>query len=545
MGLIKDILNIKSLKSEHLSFKTENENLKAENRELEQKLLDTATENESFKAKIQELDKKLSDLEVKNKNLKLMLSESDALNENLKIKIIKLEKKLSDLDGETYFSVKEKINELNNEYVTINTKIKDERLKFVQEQNRNQEIIDSLTASINELKNQQSKTNQQFEIQKNKLRRIKSLYLSIKKSIENYHSLDVLIPVNEYEFNNLIPTVELKLHCMDIKSLRKEYRENQKLIDSVLNSYSNRYTTKSNKSIYSLMVIALKSELQNIIYNLKYQRLDSAIDDVKKVTQKYLDIANSGNQTIAGTLHKFIDEIEYLFINAVKIEYNYYVKKEQARQEQLAIRQQIREEAREKRALLQQQKKVEKEEEKYIQELNKVESLLTSSTDNKEVEQLKARILELQSQLSDVLVKKEEIINLQNGKAGNVYIISNIGSFGNGVFKIGMTRRLDPQERVDELGSASVPFKFDVHSFIFSENAPELEAKIHKRLNDKRVNKVNMRKEFFRISIDELEQLVDEIEPTAEFNKTILATEFRQSLSSDENYTSDYILEDE
>ena len=141
---------------------------------------------------------------------------------------------------------------------------------------------------------------------------------------------------------------------MDIKSLRKEYKENQKLIDAALTSYSKRYTTKTNKAIYNLMVIALRCELQNILYNLKFQKLDSSIDDVKALTQKYLAIADSGNQSIATTLHRFIDEIEYLFINAVKIEYNYYVKKEQARQEQLAIRQQMREEAEERKALLQQ-----------------------------------------------------------------------------------------------------------------------------------------------------------------------------------------------
>ena len=88
---------------------------------------------------------------------------------------------------------------------------------------------------------------------------------------------------------------------------------------------------------------------------------------------------------------------------------------------------------------------------------------------------LNARILELQSQLSDVVVKKEEISNLANGKAGNVYIISNLGSFGENIFKVGMTRRLDPQERVNELGNASVPFKFDVHSFIFSDDVVDLE----------------------------------------------------------------------
>ena len=152
------------------------------------------------------------------------------------------------------------------------------------------------------------------------------------------------------------------------------------------------------------------------------------------------------------------------------------------------------------------------------------------------------RILELQGQLSDVTIKKDEITSLQNGKAGNIYIISNLGSFGDKMFKIGMTRRLDPQERVNELGSASVPFKFDVHSFIFSENAVELEKTLRKRLNDKRVNKVNLRKEFFYSTVDELEELVNELDPTAVFNKTMLAEEYNQttSVSADE-----YGIEDE
>lgn len=93
-----------------------------------------------------------------------------------------------------------------------------------------------------------------------------------------------------------------------------------------------------------------------------------------------------------------------------------------------------------------------------------------------------------------------------------------------------MTRRIDPQDRVDELGSASVPFKFDVHSFIFSEDAVSLESELHKRLNDRRVNKINMRKEFFNCSIEELEKLVLEIEPTAPFTTTMLAEQYRQTL---------------
>lgn len=101
-------------------------------------------------------------------------------------------------------------------------------------------------------------------------------------------------------------------------------------------------------------------------------------------------------------------------------------------------------------------------------------------------------------------------------------------------------RRINPQERIDELGSASVPFKFDVHSFIFSDDAVSLENQLHEILNYNRVNKVNLRKGFFKVSIDELEKLVYSIDPTAEFNKTIVAEEFFQSISSDKPYTSEY-----
>ena len=312
----------------------------------------------------------------------------------------------------------------------------------------------------------------------------------------------------------------------------------------VLSQYRSRYTTKANKAIYDLMVIALRAELQNILYNLKYEKLDNAIEQVKNTSQKYLNIAAQGNQNIAGTLTKFIGEIEYLFINAVKIEYNYYVKKEQAKQEQLAIKEQIRQEAEERKALEQEKKKIENEELKYNNEIEKLKEQLKASADE-ESKALNAKILELQAKLADVTIKKDNIVQLQNGKAGNVYIISNLGSFGENVFKVGMTRRIDPQDRVNELGNASVPFKFDVHSFIFSEDAVGLESKLHSILNDKRVNKVNMRKEFFYTTVDELEELVNKIEPTAEFNKTMLAEEFRQSQSSNENYTNDYTIDEE
>lgn len=291
------------------------------------------------------------------------------------------------------------------------------------------------------------------------------------------------------------------------------------------------------------MVIALRAELQNILYNLKYERLDKSVEDVKSISAKYLRIATDGNQSIASTLTKFIGEIEYLFINAVKIEYNYYVKKEQARQEQIALREQMRQEAEERRILEEERRRIEREESKYETQIATLTEQ-ASSAQGSELAALNARILELQAQLASVAVQREEIARLQNGKAGYVYIISNLGSFGDHMFKIGMTRRLNPQDRVNELGSASVPFKFDVHSFIFSDDAPNLETELHRRLDAQRVNKVNRHKEFFNASIEELELLVAEICPTAEFNKTMLAEEFRQSQSSDGMYTSDYELDE-
>ena len=136
----------------------------------------------------------------------------------------------------------------------------------------------------------------------------------------------------------------------------------------------------------------------------------------------------------------------------------------------------------------------------------------------------------MEKQIAEVREKKEQIVNLQNGKAGHVYVISNLGSFGENVFKVGMTRRMEPMDRIHELGNASVPFEFDVHSLIFSNDAVSLETALHRALNQKRVNKVNLRKEFFRISLDELEELVLSFDPTAEFKRTMVAEQYYQSL---------------
>lgn len=454
--------------------------------------------------------------------------------------------KISILEAENS-QLKNKLNEIGcNDYDAVQKVI---TLKQHEIDTLNSTIAENNAIAERQLEKNQVVTEDSLKLEKKyaslqaKVTRLRYLFDAITQAINDYHDeKDIFALTNLInEADELSPSVILKLHNMDYKDLKKAFNENDKAITQVLEVYEKRYTTKANQSIYQLMVIALRAELQNILYNLKYDKLDKSIDDIKLISAKYLKIAGEGNQSISSTLTRFIGEIEYLFINAAKIEYNYYVKKEQAKQEQAAIREQIRQEAAERKALEAERKRIEQEEAKYTTEIDKLQTTILETTNNDEIEQLKARILELQSHLSAVVVKKEEIVNLQNGKAGNVYIISNLGSFGENVFKIGMTRRLNPQERIDELGSASVPFKFDVHSFIFSQDAVALESSMHERLNNQRVNKVNLRKEFFNVSIDELERIVNELDPTAEFNKTMLAEEYRQSLSSDENYTSDNI----
>ena len=442
--------------------------------------------------------------------------------------VFKLESKLNEMQKKYTESGFEDYETAQKKLAGISTEIAD----AVESRAKIQGEIDNLYAEA-------AKADKRAKTASNKAARLIELcnaFASMLKKRDEIPDKYFTIPnFTAEEITSLCPSVEMKIHSMDVRDLQKEFRANDKRIDEVTEAYRGRYTTKSNQAIYSLMVIALRSELQNILYNLKYQKLEQGIDIVKVMTTKYLKIACDGNQSIAPTMVKFIGEIEYLFITSVKIEYDYYVRKEQARQEQLAIREQMRQEAEERKALEAERKKVEQEEQKFKNQIEEVNTKLSTAEDS-EAAELRKRLLELEAQLSSVTQKREDIVNLQNGKAGNVYIISNLGSFGDNVFKIGMTRRLDPQERVDELGSASVPFGFDVHSFIFSDDAVGLENELHKRLNEKRVNKVNMRKEFFNISLDELEALTREISPTSEFRRTMAAEEYRQSISGNANY---------
>ena len=155
-----------------------------------------------------------------------------------------------------------------------------------------------------------------------------------------------------------------------------------------------------------------------------------------------------------------------------------------------------------------------------------------AASELQERESLQIRINELSDQNSK-LDQEEKLLDYRelNARAGYVYVISNIGAFGEGVFKIGMTRRLEPMERVDELGDASVPFRFDVHALVFSDDAPTLEAKLHARFSAGRLNKINGRKEFFRADLKEIEQVIRaNYDAVVEVIHTASAEQYRESL---------------
>ena len=356
--------------------------------------------------------------------------------------------------------------------------------------------------------------------------KLKYLAQSINAALEATARGENVLEIKDLE--ELLP--ENDLNCLTVKTLAAKYRETRKQIIAVCKAYESNYETKTIRALYRLMVLGLEAELENVLYTLRFGTLDKAIADIRALTSKYYTIAIDGNQTIAPTLKRFIAQIESLYLKAVDIEYEYYVKREQAKEEQRAIKEQMRQEAEERKQLEAEKKRVEAEEKKYQQEIDRIVAEMNKAH-GEELAALQRRLDEMNGLMSKVEEKKAEIVNLQNGKAGTVYIISNIGAFGDNVFKIGMTRRLEPQERVDELGSASVPFPFDVHSFIFSDDAVELENDLHKELDSRRVNKINRRKEFFNVDVGELREIVERIDPTASFRETALAEQYRQSLS--------------
>lgn len=267
------------------------------------------------------------------------------------------------------------------------------------------------------------------------------------------------------------------------------------------------------------------SDCDNQILNIRIKN----IDIVRNRIQKSYDTLNKLYSTDGVSLSGKILELK---LKQATLLYTYELKYQQEKDIQQSIKEQMIEEAKAEREIQEQKKKIEKDLQQHLGEVNRLMKYLQKSQIDAERQLYIDKIKELEDKIKVLESDKETVLEREvNAKAGFVYIISNIGSFGEDVYKIGMTRRLEPMDRVKELSSASVPFEFDVHAMIFSSDAPELEALLHQHFSDRAVNKINPRKEFYHVGIDEIEQIVKEnYNDTVQFTKIPLATEYRQSL---------------
>lgn len=272
-----------------------------------------------------------------------------------------------------------------------------------------------------------------------------------------------------------------------------------------------------------LILRAFNIECDILIEKLNPGNFDRTLERIEKVAE---GLEKTSVSLATGITLPFID----LKFEECRLVYEYKLKKAEKDEEQRLIREQMREE---QKAIREYQKAIadaEKEERIYRDLLEKARQKLQTVHQDEKGE-LEARILVLEAQLKEAEAKEKRAKSMaEQTRRGHVYVISNIGSFGEEVYKIGLTRRLDPLDRIRELGDASVPFLFDVHAIIFSEDAPALEAALHQRFHHARVNAVNRRKEFFNVSLDEIRSAAMELAgDEIDFRTTVAADEYYET----------------
>lgn len=260
------------------------------------------------------------------------------------------------------------------------------------------------------------------------------------------------------------------------------------------------------------------------IDKVKFSNYDNVKERIFKAYELQNDLNATNNIEISYDYYK-------LKIEELNLAFEYQQKKKEEKEELRIKRELLREEEKVAREIEEKRKQYEKEQIHYQNALKKLEEQLAVERSEERKQVLLSRKEEIDNNLIDV---NKAMVDLDyreaNHRAGYVYIISNIGAFGENVFKIGMTRRLEPEERIAELSGASVPFKFDIHAMIFSDDAPKLEAALHSAFADRKINLVNGRKEFFRVTLDEIKRVVeDNYDKTVEFVNLPEAEQFRIS----------------
>lgn len=323
---------------------------------------------------------------------------------------------------------------------------------------------------------------------------------------------------------NFVTAEEYKLKLDKIRAEQKEMIKTDTAIAGAKNWTVDGSKSKGNKMIKDmkkLFLRAFNSDCEDVITKVKYNNYEMSL---KKIHQSAESIEKLGKMMSLYITSKYIN----LKIDELHLAFEYQQKKQEEKEAQKAARAELREAAKLQKEIEEQRKKIEKEQTHYQTAYEKLLKQLETSPDDCDLlhkkQELEIRLNDIDKAIKDIDYREA------NQKAGYVYVISNIGAFGENVYKIGMTRRLDPQDRVDELGDASVPFNFDVHAMIFSDNAPALEAALHKAFEDRKLNMVNTRREFFNVTLDEIKDVVKKnFDKTVEFIDTPDAEQYRIS----------------
>lgn len=316
------------------------------------------------------------------------------------------------------------------------------------------------------------------------------------------------------------------------KEIMKEMNNNAKNTSWSVNG-SQKEGAKMIKETTKLLLKAFNGECDEVIKKVRSSNVSKSLQGIEKRAE---------NVNKLGQPLQIYIPTSYINLKKeeVRLAYEYNLMKEQEREETRLLKEQEREIKRAQKEADEKRKKMREERKKYQQEIERMEAQKREqeklAADN---EAARAEIEALNEKIQNLLNKSEEIdhdievateMSDVNAKAGYVYIISNIGSFGQDRYKIGVTRRLDPMDRVKELGGASVPFPFDVHALIFAEDAYALEAALHRHFSKQKVNLVNPRKEFFACSLDEIKEVVKQ-----NYDKTV---DFIDEPEADQYYTS-------
>lgn len=436
-------------------------------------------------------------------------------------------------------------------YINANNKYKktiDEQKIQIENQTKLLERYSPIIAIEDEIVKLQSnfnKTQEEWEELKlkydNSLKIYKKLLQDIEISEDKIEYINIGVYEPSFDFNT---SEEFKEKLIENKEKQKNLIKSNHAVFCTtqweVNNSKSQGTTLMNKAI-NLTLRAFNGECDSTVSKVKWNNIQVMEERIKKAFDAINKLNLSNNIVISAEYLK-------LKLEELRLTHEYAQKLHQEKEEQREIKAQIREEEQAQREFEQAQKEAEKEEADYQKALEKARKEMLNAKDEQLIG-LEDKIKILEQQIKEAEEKRQRALSqAQLTRSGYVYVISNIGSFGEDVYKIGMTRRLEPMDRVRELGDASVPFTFDVHAMIYSKDAPTLEKKLHKVFDNKRLNMVNNKKEFFNVSLNEIEKEVLKENAKIQFTKIAEAQDYRESKfiknKNKNNLTIDKLVEE-